>query len=524
MKKKSKRTSKTSKPSRSEIKVMKPTLDLKEKENYSKESIIQKIDELLNQMKNLDVKTVITRIFYYYKENDYKELSCDEIVSKLTNEYKSNPSNFLNKSNRTFNSLRKFTNGLKFSLKNNKAFNPFKVKGTDYIKLNYHKAYETLKNMNKRISKKEVNSLNTTMIEKDEESDISSLSSISSQNKEKTLMGKKRKRNKSNQRNSKPREKLPKEKKYLVIDEVNSTNKNTNDDNDTEIDSINSNEDNQPENKTMDNNTVYFQGTPLKNNNLTNMSFYGGNTENSKYFYSNSLDISPINNYNFDIQNSSTNEKVKILYSSKLEEKFFTLLFQEVKPMMDKFDFLNKMILSKQERLSSITILLTDFETHITEYKNIKKKFLADCNILEICFNIIENQAKILKMCRKTDYIPYKDDVFNLHSDFVKKYIDKCKYVLEDNEKKIIKLNDYEINFRLRKVTIENEVEELLGNNCDIMTDEIIKMVIKPKLFKYFNRMKNAEDASNNDYKFLYDKNVKLKETYEKCMTKVESI
>ena len=166
-------------------------------------------------------------------------------------------------------------------------------------------------------------------------------------------------------------------------------------------------------------------------------------------------------------------------------------------------------------------------DENINNYKNIKVKFIKDSNALKICFKSIEYQIKYLKLCKKAESIPFKEEVFEKHITFIKKHLKISKNILNENDKEITKLNTYDINFNFCKISIENEINEIIKNNTDKFSIDIIKNVIKPELIKYFKDLayenNNIKDIYS-DFKAIYEHNVQLRKVYEKYVEKIEKI
>ena len=130
------------KPSKSEIKHLhKKTLS--QYVNIQNENILPSIDDLLNKIKNVQLKSTSMKIFLLFKKYNYNAIAFDTITSQFIKEYESNPSNFLSYNQNQFTSQEKLIKSLNKSLTNG-AFSLFKENNVLNVKLNPPKALEYL--------------------------------------------------------------------------------------------------------------------------------------------------------------------------------------------------------------------------------------------------------------------------------------------------------------------------------------------------------------------------------------------
>lgn len=495
-----------------------PKSEIKEKnkiieENKSSQDLenISLIDKLIRKIERYNLKSTSFKIFTYFKMNKYKDIPIDKAYSKLVKEYDSNPNNFLTAKNVPFNSRKRFISSLSLSIKNN-SFSCINRNNIKYVRINPKQALDFLNNLYNR-NKKAPSEPNYPKRKTDKNNNNNNKNNTKKEVKEKNtynndLIGKKRKRDKNVENKE--------ESKEIEID----LDSNEFDNKKVKIKKNENDENSNTEN--ISNNIIFFQGVPLKKN-LSSLTFneFSDTNKNISSFYINDTitnydTITPQNEYN-----------IKLLFHSKEEEKIYDLLKKEIKPMSNKISIMNNILNDKQKKLLSISKLLITMDENINNYKNIKVKFIKDSNALKTCFKSIEYQIKYLKLCKKAESIPFKEEIFEKHITFIKKHLKISKNIVNENDKEITKLNTYDINFSFCKISIENEINEIIKNNSDKFSIDIIKNVIKPELIKYFKDLayenNNIKD-NYNDFKAIYEDNVQLRKVYEKYVEKIEKI
>jgi hypothetical protein len=331
------------------------------------------MDSLLNKMTENNTKTTSFRIFKYYQENNYQGIPYDEILSNLSNEYKLNPNNFLNASDKPFKSLKKFITSLKSSLRNN-AFQIIMKKNKKYLILDLPKAIEYLinfsnKNIKIEISEDDSKCENNTSNNSDEILfDVKKIKSNQFNNSD-NFIGKKRRRKiiktevdqddcakeitsiDSNSRNNsfafeKRRISKNKNKRTYSKHKKKSIKKNRNS---FRGDSPDNNDNNNSLKTTVQNNNIYLEGFPL-NANLSSYSFCGGNTDSVKI-----LSKSNSSNYLSNFEGLYQNEdKLEILYKNKEEENAYITLKNEINPIINGFNQIKNKIEESEENIYSI--------------------------------------------------------------------------------------------------------------------------------------------------------------------------
>ena len=509
----------------SEIKSTKKRRKTPEKQYETKNCGTKEIDNLLNLMAENNTKTTSFKIFKYYQENNYNKIPYEKIISYLIQEYKTNPSNFLNGSDKPFNSVKKFLMSVKFALRNN-AFKTIYNKNTKYLILNLPKTLEYLNNFKNKIPK---NENNNETINNDNNGFLIDINKIkTNQFNNDNYIGKKRRRKKNETEieGDNNKDNMDENNKSIIeFDKLNNR-----DDFKTKKQNKNVLKDNIGEtefnNSVTPSKKIYFEGTPM-NMNLSSMTFCAGYSESIKMFSANTINNNSVSNHNIintDIAKQQNEGKIEILYKSKDEEKIYNLLNEEIKPIWNRFNQLKILIENTQESILSISKILNTMDYIFNEYKNIKNKLIIDSDILSSCFKAIDNEIKVLNLCKNTDNIPFKDELFQKHHTYAKKILNLCKNIVDENCKKISKLNDYDFNFSFCKINIENKIKEITENKSELISVVNIECLINPKLLKYFKKInyESSNNESNNDVSIIYDNNYHLKNKYEEYVKKIE--
>lgn len=474
-------------------------------------SYISSIDNMINKIEKYNLKSTCFKIFTYFKNNKYNEIPIEKIFSKLTKEYDTNPNNFLTAKNIPYNSRKNFITNIYLSLKNY-SFISINANNKKLLRLNYKNALDYLNNLYSRNQYKKSSSSDKYQTKKERKKtnnnyDLNkndtdnnpnhNCKSLSQNNK---LIGKKRKRDK------------------LIEEEEESKEIETNVDlTDKETKSFKKEKKNKYKNDdTNSNNTdnnssiLFFQGEPLKKN-LSSFTFYEYSETNKN---SSSLYIyDSIANYD------KLNQNKLFLYNNKEEEKAYDLLGKEIEPMFTKIYKINNILNDSQKKISEISQLLNSMDQNLNNYKNKKKKFIKNSNTLKICLKSLENQINYFKLFQNTESVPYKDDICKNHFAFVRKHLYLGKNIVDDNEIIVAELNTYDINFNYCKISIENEINDIIKKNDETFTTDIIQYIINPDLIKYFNNLNNKKSNNNNDsyndFRNIYDDNVQLKKIFE---------
>ena len=110
--------------------------------NNSSEDILLEIDNILNKMNDIQIKSITLKIFYLFKNNKYEEIPFNNIIYQFLQEYKSYPSHFLDSKNIQISSKAKLLKNLEL-LKEYECFSF--VNTNEKLKLNLPKALEFLK-------------------------------------------------------------------------------------------------------------------------------------------------------------------------------------------------------------------------------------------------------------------------------------------------------------------------------------------------------------------------------------------
>jgi len=504
----------------------------------------KEMDSLLNKMTENNTKTTSFRIFKYYQENNYQGVLYDDILSNLSNEYKSNPNNFLNSSDKPFNSLKKFIASLKSSLRNN-AFHIIMKKKKKYLILDLPKAIEYLINFNNKNLKIEITEddskyENNTSNNSDEILfDVKKIKSNQFNNND-NLIGKKRRRKiiktevdqddytkeitsiDSNSRNNsfvfeKSRINKNKNKKAYAKKKKKSIKKNRNG-----IRGVSpANDDNNSckIKTTVQNNKIYLEGIPL-NANLSSLSFCGGNTDSVKIL-SNTNSSNNLNNFDGLNQNE---DKLEILYKNKEEENAYNSLKIEINPIINRFNQIRNKIEESEENIYSISKVMSTMDYIFSEYKTIKSKLLNDSNTLKTNFDSLDNEIKILNLCKNSGDIPFKEEIFSMHHNYAIKLLNFCQTIIEENNKKITKLSDYDFNFSFCKLSVESKFKEIIENKSELLSVINIENIINPDIIKYFRNINNESknNERRNEVNIIFINNIKLKNKYEEYVKKID--
>ena len=495
-----------------EIEVNNKINSMEELDNNLNDKYIMEIDILLDKMKNYNLKSTSYRIFTYFKKNNYNGIPIDKIFDILSNEYDSNPEIFFNSLNEPINSKKKLIGSYNLTMRSS-SFIILNIDNIKYVKLNPKKALEYLTNIYQKSLKSESNK-STRKKKKSRKKDMSGTSTHHKRNMKSSpdnYIGKKR---------NKSKKIIEKEIDAIDIDvDINEKNEDKNKNNiimkNINIQTSNDYNESFSTEKINSNNLIFFQGLPLKKT-LTNFTFNdAASCNNNETFNSNN---------NIDIIKLQNESKSEILFQSKKEEKIYDLLKKEIKPISTRIIEINNMLNYKQKKLSSIATLLQVMDANLNEYRNIKGKLIKDSHSLKTCYKGMEGQIKFFKLFHNLEFTSNKNEIFSMHLLFIKKYLKISKNIVDKNEKRILKLNDYGIKFGFCKLSIENEVKEIIGNNYDFIFVDSLKSFIKPELIKYFHKLStdNNNNDDNNDFKYIYDDNTQLRKIYENYVEKVE--
>ena len=212
--------------------------------------------------------------------------------------------------------------------------------------------------------------------------------------------------------------------------------------------------------------------------------------------------------------------KMQILFRSKNEEEKYNLLKKEIQPINKKIQLIINILNEKQKKLSLIEINLNKMEQIMNNYIKMKNDYFKDCKSLKLLFGMIEVIIKTLKLFKNNDYAydygnikKYKDIGFGKNLEHLKDCLKESKKIIDNNEKVINNLNDYDNQFNFSKITVLKYIKEIMSNKNDFFPVEIIKNLIKPELFKYFNKISNEakNDDTLNNFQLLYNDNEKIK-------------
>ena len=506
-------------------------------------SDFKEMDSLLNKMTENNTKTTSFRIFKYYQENNYQGIPYDDILSNLSNEYKLNPNNFLNASEKPFKSLKKFITSLKSSLRNN-AFQIIMKKNKKYLTLDLPKAIEYLINFNNKNVKIEISEddskyENNTSNNSDEILfDVKKIKSNQFNNSD-NLIGKKRRRKiiktevdqddyakeitsiDSNSRNNsfvfeKGRKSKNKNKKTYSKHKKKSINKNRNK---IRGYSPDNNDNNNSIKTAVQNNKIFLEGIPL-NANLSSYSFCGGNTDSVKII-SKSNSSNYLSNFDGLYQNE---DKLEVLYKNKEEENAYITLKNEINPIINGFNQIKNKIEESEENIYSISKVISTMEYIFSEYKTIKSKLLNDSNTLKTNFDSLDNEIKILNLCKNSGDIPFKDEIFSMHHNYAKRILNFCQTIIEENNKKITKLSDYDFNFSFCKLSVETKFKEIIENKSELLSVINFENIINPDLINYFKNISNESKINErrNEVNIIFINNIKLKNRCDEYVKKID--
>ena len=263
---------------------------------------------------NINLKSAYFRIFTYFKNNKYNDISLENTFSKLIKEYDSNPNNFLTAKNAPYNSKKNFISCLALTFKNN-SFTSIIVNNKKHMRLNTKNALDYLQNLyNRNQNKKSSSPPPVKYPKKSERKKNNKNTHVSNNNnnfnhksnsEQNSYIGKKRKRSKINEEGEEESIELSdlsdiENKSYVKIKK----DKN-------KYDTYTTNSDNM----SNSNNTLYFQGEPYKKN-LSNLTF-NEYSETNKNIFSYNITDSTIN-YDKISQQSEYNITL-LLYHTKEE-------------------------------------------------------------------------------------------------------------------------------------------------------------------------------------------------------------
>lgn len=327
---------------------------------------------------------------------------------------------------------------------------------------------------------------------------------------------------KNNDSNKVKKKEKNSKKKYLITEKKpderkNKINFNNQDDNNDYDNLFLCNDGSRSLNKKFANNLLFFQGSPIKQN-LSSLSFFEGASEIPQNFsFCNSNDTLNISHLSPKKQLNETN--IEILFKSKNEEQMFSLLKKEIGTIIANISQINLVLLEKQQKLKSIENLLNNLYKKHNEYKKVKSNLDKESNILKDLFKIMDIKFKILTSFQNPDsFLPFKDDIFNKDLESLNYFLNECKIIIDNNEKKIRQLNDLDIKFNECKETLQKETKIFIKKNNDLISIENIqKVIIKPELINYFYKIpRESNNVVNlNDFKYLYNDYIKQQNIYE---------
>ena len=247
------------------------------------------------------------------------------------------------------------------------------------------------------------------------------------------------------------------------------------------------------------------------------------------------------NSYYFNSENFEDDEQplpkkdLKEELLSKDEEEVFKIISQEIKPLERKLDEINSLITYKRKKLELVSNLLKEMNQNMENFKSTKKDYYIQYNDIKINFKCIEEQFRIFKISENLVDEPFKEEIYKEHSNFIKNILKNSKKMFDKNNRIADKLNNYEISFTNAKISIENDLKEILEvDNENSAKDNIVddlKNMFKcnfEEVFKKLSSENNNKDNDNNpdnynEIKNIYEKNSNIKSEYEAYLDKVKS-
>jgi len=484
---------------------------------------IKRIDKLINKMVENKVKSTCFKIIKFFKDNNYNEISYEDILIKLTNEYNSNPKSFMNHFDKPFTNLSKFIASVKISLKNN-IFNSINHENTEYFKVNYPKLLDYLRhfsfrasNERKSINKEKKDSGIIFNINKIKKSPYNCSNYIGQKRSTPTRRNSKKKEGDDNQEdldeNYNINEIQNKKRKEI---NMKSRNKLGNEIIEESRESCNSTN---LENK-IKNERIFLEGIPLDKD-LSNLSF---GEEDSSNKYLSFIEIN-CNSFNPNSINKIKDNNKGILYESQEEEKHFNSLKNELKPIKERINQIKNVVHLIEQNFSSISDMFMKMNKIFIEYKNKKNKIINEWNILIANFEAIDNEIKIFNLCKNSENIPFQYDIFKMHYNYAKKLMEICRITIEENHKKIVELNNDDFNFCFFKLEIRNIMKEIIENKNNILSFVDIEYLIMPELITYFNQInyENKINEKNNEVNEIYNYFINIEKKYNLYVDKIES-
>ena len=460
--------------------------------NIQNENILPSIDNLLSKMKNVQLKSTSMKIFLLFKKYNYNTITFDTITSQFMKEFESDPSNFLSYNQNQFTSQEKLLKSLNKSL-TNCSFALFKENNVVNVKLNPPKALEYLTTVyNKSYKDDSTKSSEANKKIKIQKQTISGNDKKTNNNDEEKYIGKKRKRKiKTNSPNYNVRDAEKEANEEDSKEENKNTNESFNSYNQEKANIQGCDDGIRSLQKINTNNTIFFQGTPLKKN-LSSLTFFDSSIEKIKNYSSyNSINFNDTFNINnIDSTRFSNENNEEVLFRTKNEEEIYHLLIKEVSPLFSKMGQIKEIINEKQEKCLFIEDHLKKMYESLNNYKALKKIFKNNINNIKRYFKIVDIEVKTLNLLQKTETnFPFRDEELNRHLDYCKLCLKEVNILIENNDGKIIKnLNEYGISFSFCRKTVEDGVKDFIGNNFNLIPIEIIEFLIKPELLKYFHR------------------------------------
>ena len=474
-----------------------------------KNDFFAKINKLLPEILKKE-KTVDLHILKYFKKNDYNQIRKKDLISIFTKKFMSNPDKFINYNKTKFDSKNSFTYSLDITLKKDlfKVFNQKKIK---YIKINAEKTLEYLNTMKKQI-----------LFEKGANTVIKRRK-IELENEEKntnnSLLNKKRNRQNMGKENSKDKDEIKYPKKNNNSKKIKSRNNPRKKDNEENVTS-----------EKIYNNITFHQ---------SHLSKY---TFKDKILSNNSAPLSN-NSYYFNSENYEEEQPplpkkdLKEELLSKSEEEIFKIISKEIQPLEKKLDEMNSLIAYKRKKLVLVQNLLKEMNQNMENFKTIKKDYYSQYNDIRINFKCVEDQLRIFKISESVIDEPFMEEIQKDHNKFIRNILKKSKSLFDINHRIANQLNNYEISFTNAKITIENDLKEILeveneNKACDNIVDSF-KNMFKSNFKETFKKLKsennnNKDKIDNvdnyNEMKNIYEKNSKIRSEYDAYINKVKSL
>ena len=477
-----------------------------ENQKEIKNDVFAKINKLLPEILKRE-KTIDFHVLKYFKKNDYNPIRKKDLLSAFIKKFMSNQDKFINYNQTKFDSKNSFTYSLDLTLKKD-LFKVFYHKKIKYIKINAEKVLEYLNSVKKQILfEKGTN----TVIKKNK------IDFENEDNANNSFLNKKRKRQNLGKENDKNKNEIKYSKKNNNNKKIKSKKKF----------SKKESEENTTTEKIFNNITFHqshLSKYTFKDKILSNNSAPFSN--NSCYF----------NSVNFEDDEQPLPKKdLKEELLSKDEEEVFKIISQEIKPLERKLDEINSLITYKRKKLELVSNLLKEMNQNMENFKSTKKDYYIQYNDIKINFKCIEEQFRIFKISENLIDEPFKEEIYKEHSNFIKNILKNSKKMFDKNNRIADKLNNYEISFTNAKISIENDLKEILEvDNENSAKDNIVddlKNMFKcnfEEVFKKLSSENNNKDNDNNpdnynEIKNIYEKNSNIKSEYEAYLDKVKS-